>query len=205
VRPPLRLRRILLNAATALSLLLCVATVALWVRSRGHLDVAALRVTPAQTWFLVSDGGWLSVESQRITHHEVEPWTLDTSGYGEFRARIDREFGSSGYNHRYGGGVDVTRTHGIPGFEWFNEDWETLRFDRDEPVFTFEHRGVRARYGPMAGLLALGPLAAGIRRASRRRRRLAGRCPACGYDLRATPDRCPECGRAAAPPPTSSP
>jgi hypothetical protein len=26
------------------------------------------------------------------------------------------------------------------------------------------------------------------------RRRRAGRCPACGYDLRATPGRCPECG-----------
>jgi hypothetical protein len=26
------------------------------------------------------------------------------------------------------------------------------------------------------------------------RRTLPGRCPNCGYDLRATPGRCPECG-----------
>jgi hypothetical protein len=37
-----------------------------------------------------------------------------------------------------------------------------------------------------------------IKRRNLSKRRTAGQCLACGYDLRATPERCPECGAIAA-------
>lgn len=53
-------------------------------------------------------------------------------------------------------------------------------------------------YLPAAGFLALLPVAWALvnRKRFRRRQHVAGTCDHCGYDLRASADRCPECGRA---------
>jgi len=60
---------------------------------------------------------------------------------------------------------------------------------------TYGHTAVRSPHWFISILLIVPP-AMVLRRVMRLRyRRRAGLCPACGYDLRATPDRCPECGR----------
>jgi hypothetical protein len=65
---------------------------------------------------------------------------------------------------------------------------------RHPGFWTFSYKTIVARLWPPAALTAL-PTVIAIASSIRRRRRIEkGRCPNCGYDLRATPENCPECG-----------
>ncbi len=78
----------------------------------------------------------------------------------------------------------------------YTEDLLESVFDLDADRVEYADPGPVARW-PVGVVLGTGSIAAatlGWLFFRKRGRLLAGCCIACGYDLRATPDRCPECG-----------
>jgi hypothetical protein len=171
------LRR-LLTVLSALSLLLCAAAVALWVRSYFRGDSVGFAGGPpppavSSEWFVRSNYGvlyfarnsaygsalgfderplrWRSSPPSRVFSHPVVPGRPFSFVLGPFSL---------------GGRIGPAYSHA---------------------AFTVPH-WFPALLGAVAPLVWL-------RRFRRTRRRKArGLCARCGYDLRATPGRCPECG-----------
>jgi len=202
-----RLGRYIVNALTALSLLLCAATVALWVRSFWVGDgVSWGNVTdgapPAgrprhagRTYVSAARGGlnvfvvrYDAPQLVRATHLPDRPWrewrrTPDPPEYPVYR---DTDaFATPPTRYRALGFEAVLNAPHAPFLGRTSRRWSVT-----VPL-----------YAPAAAF-ALLPAWRTARVVRRRRRNArataAATCPTCGYDLRATPDRCPECG--AAPP-----
>jgi hypothetical protein len=158
--------RILVNAATVLSLLLCVAAVALWILSYA---VAESGLTPdgrAKPMCSFAGGLWYQVDQQ---------WP-DLSNMRDDVGEVEPEYNWSvmGLVHSAGreGRIDVNQ--GLL-FSTYCKRW-------------------RVPYGFIASLAVALPLLRYVRWIVIRPTR--GFCPTCGYNLRATPYLCPECGTA---------
>jgi hypothetical protein len=170
----------LLSAATAVSLVLCVATAALWA--------AALHRTDTIGW-----AGWLDP----VAGH-WHGWGLNSQ-----RGRIVAYYFASGAA-RFD---DPTNLNGSDP-DMPPHGFHHVAGARPAPDsgFAFDHvrvtRFVHMYFAGVPHVVIVAALASVsvpvlVRSANRRRRKRRaddGRCPACGYDLRATPERCPECG-----------
>ena len=181
------MKRRLLNLMTALSLVLCLAMVALWVRSHWRADI----------------GSWAAQTYE--TYQEMSAWRLER--WMIISSRGEVEFIHT--DHYVGRG---RRTEA--GFIYRNRpaDENARAYDpRLSRRLGFEMKSwdanqiVRVPHGLLVAGFAALPVwrAYGVRK--RRCRARSGLCSACGYDLRATPGKCPECGTASsgrvAPPP----
>jgi hypothetical protein len=213
-----RLLRILLNAATVMSAVLCLATVVVWVRggwrgkadeynlARGSSDAGGWR---DQMWSISWGSGDIGgshisiyTDAEHAKAEKVPPGTRWRYWYSPtLYSPVSRQYAGwvSNWTGRLGGplphwvwdhcGVLIARCarremgSGATG----GSVWDAYKTDL---YFACPCWMPALAFGAMPGwrVIAWG------RRRARRSRHRAGLCPACGYDLRATPDRCPECG-----------
>lgn len=175
------MRRHLLNLLTALSLLLCVATVVLWSAAGPETRQASATVGRHTRY--------------RATTHD---------GAVEFRRSAFSWEASRGSEIVYGAGM-TDKWHWprrrAMGFVVYGY---TEHFaERSGAPHSMDVTVVFLPYWLLAAVTAAPPAWwawGSIARRARARRARVGLCRTCGYDLRATPDRCPECGTVATTP-----
>jgi hypothetical protein len=174
-----RAMRFIFNWLTVVSLLLCVVTVGLWVRSDKIQDSFNWEFTTNTSFYnleLISGDGDLLLK----THREVY-------------LRDQREFMVSFHQNIQRGFFHLIYPYAMPATMGRGRFF--LRY-RQIGTHTIITSGIPVWcIALFTGIL---PLAGGSRYV-RQRMRYANSfaaCVACGYDLRATPSRCPECGTA---------
>jgi len=173
-----RLFRILTSAATVLSLVLCVATMAACVRSYRASDEVWSRPTPRLL---------LRID----THYGGFATAFITSKIArDFRVpdRVAWEHAPRSYV-QWGGEVYGVRSSSRFGFAFKHLENNSSATRQLACPYWFIML--------LTAILPAARLAGGRRRRRARRLRMgAGLCQHCGYDCRATPERCPECGTA---------
>jgi hypothetical protein len=198
-----RLARVLPNVLTALSLAALVAAGVLWARSYGSEDEVTFahrgllwRTTSAKGRLWLDNELQMMLDKERLEvdrrRHYLEFWRhsrrLEDAAYAARDAWVQAGYPDGALRDewvRTDGALRSARLRWLKGLPRPNARQPVRR--------SVPYAGIAAGAGGLpAGRLAF--LLATSRPRRRRRRLAAGLCPACGYDLRATPGRCPECG-----------
>ena len=179
------MKRRLLNLLTALSLLLCLATCALWARTYvasdwlKHAGVGA-GMTERTEWGADTAKGTVRFTWKSTRMPQAGRWLGRTRGWAfQTHEAYDPSFAPSG-----------AKLPNRLGFNWAAEKYAGIDGS------AIHRRSVRFPLWVPAAALASLP-AARLYLRLRRAPREPAACACCGYDLRATPGRCPECGTAA--------
>ena len=193
------MRRHTFTIVSTLSVLACVGVFVLWNRSLAvHESVETtlgsylLRAATGKEGVRISTyGKWPTWEPVKT---KSWPPARDEDGYQAFSSSTFRESSFLGAGLRRGR-VDLVADRfkaplwAQPGT---NADWNNKIISTGHPYLS-----LAVPYWMMALAFMITPLVQ-IAVVQRRRPKDFGKCPSCGYDLRATPDRCPECGAMAA-------
>jgi hypothetical protein len=177
----------------AVSLTLCGAVCVLWFRSYRSQDWVMWRTASGVKWKISSVVGTLVIE------RAIWPIPSDDAGIWAdawaLAADIDRA-DAVGYRD-----VDTVAGFGIGGGEHQTTDpSEVVAHGESYTMLDVPFTVVILPIQAVVVVTAMMPTYVAVRYGRRAHRSRAGRCPACGYDLRATPERCPECGAVPAPP-----
>ena len=190
-----RFFRILPNALTVLSLFLLAATLILWLRSqrilqtatRVHIKGGPTRITDR---VLIGKGKVLLIRSK--VHWESGRRAAATRPLDQLvRQASTLRIATEPVGHIDDQPPRWSVVAPIPRWVPPGISWGSRILPTSYPTYS---SWLMVRCWHMALLLALLPALRLPALYLHRKRRRAGLCPSCSYDLRATPDWCPECG-----------
>jgi hypothetical protein len=186
--------RIVRSTLIAVCLVLCLATIALWIRSRS-----------ASEWITYQ---WITGDARArhlglVTFREAVLFREQTYMFRPadddeafaLRRDLPSQSGLRRWVQPAESLSDVNAGEGRWGFLRKNGESSRKTYRLNDSYYRVNLRfsSVTLPFWFLTLIFSLPPAHA-LWRWRRSRRKPIGRCPACGYDLRATPDRCPECG-----------